>query len=83
MSEVNARDMLKPRMMVFAKFEESGKKTSLRFYQHPIEVDLTKDMNRKLSTIIMHQKLIDAIRNKLKEKRMLVDYLYMTIPDWH
>ncbi|HOP28975.1 MAG TPA: HD domain-containing protein [Spirochaetota bacterium] len=82
-SEVNARDMLKPRMMVFAKFEESGNKTSLRFYQHPIEVDLTKDMNRKLSTIIMHQKLIDAIRNKLKEKRMLVDYLYMTIPDWH
>lgn len=82
-SEINPRDMMKPRMMVFAKFEESGVKASLRFYQHPIEVDLAKDMNRKLSTIIMHQKLIDAIRNKLKEKRMLVDYLYMTIPDWH
>lgn len=82
-SEINPRDMMKPKMMVFAKFEESGVKASLRFYQHPIEVDLVKDMNRKLSTIIMHQKLIDAIRNKLKEKRMLVDYLYMTIPDWH
>ncbi len=82
-SEINPRDMMNPKIMVFAKFEESGLKASLRFYQHPIEVDLMKDVKRKLSTIIVHQKLIDAIRNKLKEKRMLVDYLYMTIPDWH
>ncbi len=82
-SEVNPRDMMKPKMIVFARFEESGKKSSLRFFQNPIEVDLAKDMKRKLSTIIMHQKLIDAIRNKLKERRILVDYLYMTIPDWH
>ncbi len=82
-SEINPQDMMKPKMMVFARIGEDSYKTSLRFYQNAIEVDLMKDMKRELSTIIMHQKLIDAIRNKLKEKHMLVDYLYMTIPDWH
>ena len=82
-SEINSMDLMKPKIMAFAKFDDTGKTASLRFYQNAIEVDLMKDMNRMLSTIIMHQKLIDAIRNKLKEKHMLVDYLYMTIPDWH
>jgi len=82
-SGFNAMDLLKPKVIIFAKFENVNGTASLKFFTHPIEVDLQHDFNRNLSTFIMQPKLIDVIKEKLKEKRMLTDFLFMTLPDWH
>ncbi len=80
-SDISKLDVLKPKVMVFARYDYSGSKATIRFYENPIEVDLTKDLHRKLDSIIMHQKLIEALRKKLIEKKSLLDYLYVSLPD--
>jgi TfoX/Sxy family transcriptional regulator of competence genes len=79
--DLGSQDLLKPRVMVFAKYVKSGQKVTINYYNHPIEVDLIKDLNRNLSNIVVNQKLIDAIRARLIEKRSLVDYLFTTLPE--
>jgi hypothetical protein len=78
-SDISKMDIMKPKVMVFARYDYSGEKATIRFYENPIEVDLTKDMNRKLDSIVMHQKLIEALRKKLVEKKTLIDYLYVSL----
>ncbi len=73
-------DVMMPKVMVFARYDHSGEKASIRFYDNPIEVDLAKDEHRKLESIIIHQNLIEALRRKLIDKKLLIDYLYVTIP---
>jgi HD-GYP domain-containing protein (c-di-GMP phosphodiesterase class II) len=80
-SGTESRDVMKPKVIVFAKYDYSGTKATMRFYGHPIEVDLMKDNHRKLESIIMHQKLIEAIRQRLIDKKTLIDYLYVSIPE--
>jgi HD-GYP domain-containing protein (c-di-GMP phosphodiesterase class II) len=80
-SDVSKLDIMKPKVMVFARYDYSGEKATIRFYENPIEVDLMKDLNRKLDSIIMHQKLVEAIRKRLVEKKTLIDYLYMALPE--
>jgi len=80
-SEISKLDIMKPKVIVFARYDYSGDKATIRFYENPIEVDIAKDMNRKLDSIIMHQKLVEALRKKLVEKKTLIDYLYVAIPD--
>ncbi len=80
-TELGNKDLLKPRVMVFAKYAKNGPKVSMNFYNHPIELDLVMDMNRNLANIMVNEKLVEAIRAKLIEKRMLVDYLFTTLPD--
>ncbi|PKL15306.1 MAG: hypothetical protein CVV49_21545, partial [Spirochaetae bacterium HGW-Spirochaetae-5] len=58
-SDISKMDIMKPKVMVFARYDYSGEKATIRFYENPIEVDLLKDMNRKLDSIVMHQKLIE------------------------
>lgn len=74
-------DVLKPPVIVFSRMENTQGNSSLRFFQNPIEIDLAKDMNRKMDGIIMHPRLIEAIKVKLKDKKILLDYLYSSIPD--
>jgi len=80
-SETLSIDVMKPKVIVFAKYDYSGSKATMRFYDHPIEVDLRKDINRKLESIIMHQKLIEAIRKRLVDRKSLIDYLYVSLPE--
>ena len=80
-TELGNKDLLKPKVIVFAKYVKSGQKMSINYYNHPIEVDLVMDLNRNLSNIVVNQKLIDAIRARLVEKRTLVDYLFTTLPE--
>lgn len=79
-SDISKIDIMKPKVIVFARYDYSGEKATIRFYENPIEVDLMKDLNRKLDSIIMHQKLIEAIRKRLVEKKTLIDYLYVELP---
>lgn len=79
-TDLGNKDLLKPKVMVFAKYVKTGQTVSINYYKHPIEVDLLMDLNRSLSNIIVSVKLIEAIRARLIEKRTLVDYLFTTIP---
>ncbi len=74
-------DILQPQVIVFARYETGKEKTTLKFFPTPTEVDLAKDINRKMDGIVMHPGLIRAIKIRLKEKRMLLDYLYSSITD--
>ncbi len=80
-TDISKMDIMKPKVMVFARYDYSGEKATIRFYDNPIEVDLMKDMNRKLDSIVIHQKLVEALRKKLVEKKTLIDYLYVSMPD--
>jgi HD-GYP domain-containing protein (c-di-GMP phosphodiesterase class II) len=80
-SDISKMDIMKPKVMVFARYDYSGDKATIRFYENPIEVDLMKDLNRKLDSIVMHQKLVEALRRKLVEKKTLIDYLYISLPE--
>lgn len=80
-SDISKIDILKPKVMVFARYDYKGNKATIRFYESPIEVDLTKDINRKLDSIVIHQKLVEALRKKLIEKKSLIDYLYVSLPN--
>jgi len=78
-TDIGSSDVLKPRVMVFAKYVKSNGRLAMKFYQNPIEVNLLKDANRLLQNIIVNQTVVDAVRNKLVSKKMLVDYLYNPI----
>lgn len=75
-SAIGTWDILKPTVIVFARFENIQNRSTLRFFNNPIEVDLAKDINRKMDGIMMHPKIIEAVKSRLKEKKMLIDYLY-------
>lgn len=81
-SDISTTDIMKPKVVVFARYDYSGEKATIRFFENPIEIDLMKDPNRKMESIIVHQKLIEAIRKRLVEKKLLIDYLYVSIQDF-
>ena len=80
-SNIGAKDVLKPGVIVFARYQKEGEKLSMKFYQHPIEVDLMNDINRYLNNLIVNKKVVDAVREKLVDRRMLLDYLYVPIDE--
>ena len=79
-SEVSSADLLRPKVIVFARYELVEKRITTKFYDNPIEIDLMKDSNRRISSMIIRQELIDALRNKLVDRKSLVDYLYVSLP---
>ena len=78
-SEIPNADIMKPKVIVFARYDHSGNNVTTKFYDNPIEIDLTKDLNRRLDSLVVRQELIEALRNKLIDRKTLVDYLYVTI----
>jgi hypothetical protein len=80
-SEVPIGDYLKPRVIIFARYDYSEKSIKTKFYEHPVEIDLSMDLNRRLNSLVVRQELIDALRNKLIERKTLVDYLYVSLPE--
>jgi HD-GYP domain-containing protein (c-di-GMP phosphodiesterase class II) len=61
-------DSLRPKILVFCKFERTQNRLSVRFYDRPIEIDLQKDASRKIAKFINDDHQISAIRSKLQER---------------
>ena len=76
-SEISEVDFLRPKVIVFARYEHSEKNIKTKFYDHPVEIDLLNDSNRRIASLVVRQELTDALRTKLIEKKTLVDYLYV------
>jgi HD-GYP domain-containing protein (c-di-GMP phosphodiesterase class II) len=69
--DVSIEDYMKPHVMIFCKFQKKKNKLSVKFYDHPIYVNLADDENRLMTKIIDNKKHILAIRAKLIERGMI------------
>ena len=63
-------DSLRPKILVFCKFERSDNRLSVKFYDRPIEIDLQHDASRSISKFINNSNQINAIRTKLGERNI-------------
>ncbi|HOW81093.1 MAG TPA: HD domain-containing protein [Spirochaetota bacterium] len=63
-------DSLRPKVLVFCKFERSDNRLSVKFYDRPIEIDLQHDASRSISKFINNSNQINAIRTKLGERNI-------------
>ncbi len=64
-------DLMKPRVIVFCKFERQKQQLQARFYDSPVEVDLSQDVSRQMVKILNDPRQIKTIRTKLLEKKLL------------
>lgn len=65
-------DMLKPKVIIFCKFQRTGEQIMARFYDNPLEIDLSHDPdNRYMIKIINNYKQLKSIQKKLEEKNLI------------
>lgn len=69
--DFNLTDYLKPRIMVFCKFQIKGNKLSVKFYDNPEYINLEEDNKRLMSRLLDNKKHIYAIRAKLISKGLI------------
>jgi hypothetical protein len=69
--DFNLNDFMRPKIMIFCKFQQHQSKLRVRFYDNPVYVDLADDRSRYLTRIIDNRKHINAIRGKLISKGMI------------
>jgi HD-GYP domain-containing protein (c-di-GMP phosphodiesterase class II) len=71
--DINLTDYMKPRVMVFCKFQKKKNVLSVRFYDNPVYINLEDDNKRLMTKIIDNKKHIHAIRLKLMSKGLIID----------
>jgi HD-GYP domain-containing protein (c-di-GMP phosphodiesterase class II) len=71
--DINLTDYMKPRVMVFCKFQRKKNMLSVKFYDTPEYINLEEDNKRLMTKIIDNKKHITAIRTKLMSKGLIVD----------
>ena len=69
--DFGVNDIMKPRVIVFCKFERQKQQIQARFYDDPVEVDLSQDGSRQMVKILNNPRQIQSIRTKLVEKKLL------------
>lgn len=73
--EFGERNNLKPKVIIFCRFEKKSKALEVKFLNHPIEVDLAHDTDRYITKIITNESQIKLIKKQLRQKKMLLDYI--------
>jgi HD-GYP domain-containing protein (c-di-GMP phosphodiesterase class II) len=71
--DFSLKDYLKPRVMVFCKFQKKRDSISVKFYDNPEYINLEDDNKRLLTKIIDNKKHINAIRAKLMSKGLILE----------
>ncbi|HOO72517.1 MAG TPA: HD domain-containing protein [Spirochaetota bacterium] len=66
-------DSLRPKVIVFCKFERHNNRLSVRFYDRPIEIDLQQDGTRSIAKFINNDGQVNAIMSKLHERQFLTE----------
>jgi len=64
-------DVLKPRVVVFGRFNKYSDRVEMKFYSRPIEIDLQKDNERVLVRLISESKKAASLKEHLTKKRLL------------
>ena len=68
--EFGISNSLKPRVLIFCKFERQDNKLSVKFYERPVEIDLEKDGTRTITKFLNNAAQIEAIRTKLVQRQI-------------
>lgn len=69
--EPSGTDMLKPKVIVFCKFDRSKNKINVKFYEKPIKVNLLDDPSRMMTKILSNNQQIATIKDRLLERSLL------------
>ena len=64
-------DMLKPKIIVFCKFERVKTKLNVKFYDKPIMVNLRDDPYRLMIKILSNNQQIASIKDRLLERSLI------------
>jgi HD-GYP domain-containing protein (c-di-GMP phosphodiesterase class II) len=70
--DVSITDYMKPHVMIFCKFQKKQNQLAVKFYDHPVYVNLEEDSSRLMTKIIDNKKHIQAIRAKLIGRGLIV-----------
>ncbi len=65
------KDILKPEVIVFCKYQKARNKINVKFYDKPFRSDLQKDKTRFMTNILSNEYQAQLIRNRLLEKLLL------------
>jgi putative nucleotidyltransferase with HDIG domain len=65
------KDILKPEIIVFCKFQKARNKINVKFYDKPFKVNLQDDNTRLMINILSNEYQVYSIKNKLLEKSLL------------
>lgn len=69
--DFNINDYMKPKIMIFCKFQQKQNNLKVWFYDSPVYIDLADDESRYLTRVIDNKKHINIIRAKLLQKGMI------------
>jgi putative nucleotidyltransferase with HDIG domain len=65
------KDILKPEVVIFCKYEKIRNQINVKFYDRPFRVDLQEDTSRIMTNILSNEYQVQLIKNKLLEKVLL------------
>ncbi len=68
--EYGRDDCMKPRVNAFCKFVRKGSQLHVSYYPEPVSIDLSRDPRRKLTKILNNEHQVQAIREKISERRL-------------
>jgi HD-GYP domain-containing protein (c-di-GMP phosphodiesterase class II) len=69
--ELGKPNILKPQVVVFARFEKVKSKINIKFYDKPFRVNLEEDVHRMMINILSNEYQVNSLKNKLLEKSLL------------
>lgn len=73
------RDILKPEVVIFCKFQKAKGRVNVKFYERPFKVNLENDNQRLMINILSDEYQVLSIKNKLLERSLLMmDHLPAT-----
>jgi HD-GYP domain-containing protein (c-di-GMP phosphodiesterase class II) len=69
--DIETEDFLRPRVMVFCRFEKHEGRLAVRFHDKPVEADLVQDGERYITRILDDKRQIEMIGEKLRSRGLL------------
>ncbi|MBN2040433.1 MAG: HD domain-containing protein [Spirochaetes bacterium] len=69
--KLGEKDILKPEVIVFCKFQKSRSRINVKFYDKPFKVNLEDDKLRIMINVLSNEYQVYSLKNKLLEKSLL------------
>ena len=70
--KLGERDILKPEVVIFCKFQKAKGRVNVKFYEKPFKVNLENDNKRLMINILSDEYQVLSIKNKLLERSLLM-----------
>ena len=70
--KLGERDILKPEVVIFCKFQKAKGRVNVKFYEKPFKVNLENDNQRLMINILSDEYQVLSIKNKLLERSLLM-----------